>query len=183
MGTRARKARDEWIALRCRLGEPEGFEDLVKDLERPLLYYVIKILGDEDRSLDVLQEVWIKVFRSISRLRDPSSLRAWVYKIARGTALNRIRRDKTRERAEESLAESSGDDEGPELPLEDLEALHRALDSLPDRQKEVLVLHFIEDLSLAEIGHIVDAPMGTVKSRIHHGKKALGGMLSKDRHG
>jgi RNA polymerase sigma-70 factor (ECF subfamily) len=58
----ARRARDEWIALRCQLGDPGAFADLVRELERPLLYYLAKLLG-EDQALDVLVEMQVLELR------------------------------------------------------------------------------------------------------------------------
>lgn len=63
------------MALRCQSGEPDAFEDLVHVMERPLLYYATKLLGNEERAIDALQDVWIRVFRGIRRLKDPGSLR------------------------------------------------------------------------------------------------------------
>jgi RNA polymerase sigma factor (sigma-70 family) len=90
----------EWIALRCQSGEISAFEDLVAIMERPLLYYATSLTGSQDSGLDVLQEVWVKVLRDIRKLKDPSSLRSWLYAITHGIAVDRIRRNVSRERAE-----------------------------------------------------------------------------------
>src|SRR5258706_15421957 len=95
---------DEWLALRCQSGEPDAFADLVHTMERPLLYYATKFLGNEERAADVLQEVWIRVFRGIGRLKDPGSLRPWLYRLTRGVAVDRIRQDASLARAEDALA-------------------------------------------------------------------------------
>jgi RNA polymerase sigma-70 factor (ECF subfamily) len=180
-----RKARDTWIALRCKLGEPAGFQALVDEMERPLCYYVTKLTGDPDTALDVLQEVWVKVFGAIGRLEAPGALRTWVYRIARGTALNRVRSEVTRRRAEHAAAEEMGPDGGedPRFDNEDVAALHEALDGLDAKHRDVLVLHFLEDLSIDEIAAVVGTPAGTVKSRIHHAKRALKGQLERKDHG
>ena len=91
----------EWIALRCQSGETSAFEDLVAIMERPLLYYAASLTGNQDSGLDVLQEVWIKVLRDIRKLKDPGSLRSWLYAITHGIAVDRIRRNTSRERAEQ----------------------------------------------------------------------------------
>jgi RNA polymerase sigma-70 factor (ECF subfamily) len=179
----ARRARDAWIAYRCQLGEPGGFELLVAEMERPLFYYVLKLLGDEDAALDVLQEVWVKVFRGIRALRAPEALRAWLYRVARGTALNRVRDAAARAGAEEALDEShdvatSDVGFGPDQVLE----LHQALDRLDRKHREVLVLLFLEGLTVDEIAGIVGVPPGTVKSRVYHAKKALRRLLEGNGH-
>src|SRR5262245_25374745 len=71
------RVRYEWLALRCQTGESGAFEDLIAIMERPLLYYAMSLTGSQDGALDVLQEVWLKVFRGIRKLKDPGSLRPW----------------------------------------------------------------------------------------------------------
>src|SRR5437588_861033 len=104
MESAARLARDEWLALRCQLGRPEAFEDLVREMERPLLYYLTKLLRDEGRALDVLQDVRLQAFRSIRRLKDLRRLRPWLYRIAHGLVVDRIRHEVSRARAEQARA-------------------------------------------------------------------------------
>lgn len=177
----ARRSRDAWIAYRCQLGEEGAFELLVREMERPLFYFILKLLGNEDATLDVLQEVWIKVFRTIRTLRAPEALRTWLYRIARGTALNRIRDESAR--AEETLetADTARAEEvrfGPEDALD----VHAGLDQLERRHREVLVLLFVEGLTIDEIAQVVGVPSGTVKSRIHYAKRALVAQLEGRTH-
>ncbi len=104
MQSAARLARDEWLALGCQRGRPEAFEELVREMERPLLYYVTKLLGDDERALDALQEIWFRAFRSIRRLEDPRRLRSWLYRIAHGLVVDRIRQDVSQAKAEQARA-------------------------------------------------------------------------------
>jgi RNA polymerase sigma-70 factor (ECF subfamily) len=184
MRTEAQIARDAWIAIRCKLGEPDGFRALVDTMERPLLYYITKLTGDPDGAVDVLQQVWIQVFEGFSRLREPAALRTWLYRIARGIALNRIRAETTRRRIERQAADISemGDEEEPRFDQTDVAALHAGLDRLGEQHREVLVLHFLEELSIAEIAEVVRVPTGTVKSRIHHAKRELRRWLERQGH-
>jgi RNA polymerase sigma-70 factor (ECF subfamily) len=183
MDDAAKKARDEWLALRCQLGEPAAFAELVRELERPLLYYVAKLIGGEDQAFDILQEVWLATFRTIRRLADPGALRAWVYRIAHGLAVDRVRKDRSRRRAELVQAESSVQgEEDPSFDEEDAAALHRALDTLDEKHREVLVLHFLEGFAVAEIAAVVSCPEGTVKSRLYYAKRALKEALQRGRH-
>ena len=153
---------------------------LVTDMERPLFYFVLKLLGDEDVALDVLQEVWFKVFRTIGTLRAPEALRAWLYRVARGTALNRVRDDAARSEVEESFDDGDEQDSGMSsggFGADQVTDVHRAIDRLDRRHREVLVLLFLEGLTVTEIAAVVGAPPGTVKSRVHYAKKALRALL------
>jgi RNA polymerase sigma-70 factor (ECF subfamily) len=184
MAEAARRAREEWLVLRCQLGEPEAFAELVREMERPLLYYAMKLLKDEDKAFDVLQEVWLRVLRQIRRLREPRSLRTWLYRIAHSLIVDRIRKDVSRANIEQERAESCAEAEPePSFRDEDAAAIHCALDQIDARHREVLVLHFLEDLSVAEVAAIIGCPEGTVKSRIHHAKNALKSALVRGGYG
>jgi RNA polymerase sigma-70 factor, ECF subfamily len=178
------QVRDEWIALRCQHGEPEAFGDLVRAMERPLLYFAQKLVNDEDKALDVLQEVWLKAFQTIRRLENPRLVRAWLYRLTRGLAIDRVRKDTAEERRESMHAEERvNPDEGPSFDEEDAAALHRALDALNIRHREVLVLHLLEEMTIPEMSAALGCPEGTVKSRIHYAKRELQAALQGERHG
>ena len=168
----------EWIALRCQSGDADAFEDLVAAMERPLLYYATSITGNQDSGLDVLQEVWIKAFRGISKLKDPGALRSWLYSITHGIAVDRIRRNTARERAEQVELEDFQVADEPSFAAEDAAEIHQALSELGLKHREVLVLHFLDDLSIAEIAKVVGCSEGTVKSRMHYAKQAMKEILS-----
>jgi len=167
------RASYEWLALRCQSGEKGAFEDLIAVMERPLLYYAMSLTGSQDSALDVLQEVWIKTFRGIRKLRDPGALRQWLYSITHGIAVDRIRKNYSREQAEAAHLEDFQEAEEPSFAEEDAAAVHAALNQIGIYHREALVLHFLEDLSLAEIAAVVGCSEGTVKSRIHYAKRAM----------
>ena len=179
----AERARDEWLALRCQSGEPDAFADLVRTMERPLLYYATKLLGNEERAADALQDAWIQAFRGIRGLKDPGALRSWLYGITHGIAIDRIRREVSRERAEDAVLEQFAEASDFRFDNDDADAVHRALDELELRHREVLVLHFLEDFSVAEIAAVAGCPEGTVKSRIYHAKKAMKEILKRGGYG
>jgi RNA polymerase sigma-70 factor (ECF subfamily) len=167
-----------WIALRCQAGEPDAFKDLIAAMERPLLYYAASLTGNPDSGLDVLQEVWIKAFRGIGKLKDPGALRSWLYSITHGIAVDRIRRNSSRERAEAVELEDFQEAEEPSFAEEDAAAIHQALSEIGFKHREVLVLHFLDDLSIEEIAKVVGCSEGTVKSRMHYAKRAMKEILS-----
>jgi RNA polymerase sigma-70 factor (ECF subfamily) len=184
MNAGVKQAWDEWIALRCQHGEPGAFADLVREMERPLLYFARKLVNDDDKALDVLQDVWLKAFRTIRRLEHPKMVRAWLYQLTRGLAIDRVRKEAAEERRNREHAEELADfAEEPSFDREDAAALHRALDTLDVRHREVLVLHFLEEMTLPEIAVVVGCPEGTVKSRLHYAKRAMQSALRGDGRG
>jgi len=125
-----------------------------------LLYYATSLTGTQDSGLDVLQDVWIKVLSGIRKLKDPGSLRPWLYTITHGIAVDRIRRNSSRERAEQVELEDFQEAEEPSFAHEDGSAIHLALSQMSLDHREVLVLHFLEDMSIAEIAEVVGCSEG-----------------------
>jgi len=148
-----------------------------------LLYYAMSLLGEQDSALDVLQEVWIKTFRGIRKLKDPGSLRSWLYTITHGIAVDRIRKNYSREHAERIQLEDFEEADEPTFADEDAAAIHEALRQIGIKHREVLVLHFLDDLSIAEIARVTGCSEGTVKSRIHYAKHAMKRILREVNYG
>ena len=152
-------------------------------MERPLLYYATSLTGNQDAALDVLQDVWLKVVRSIRRLKDPGSLKPWLYAITHGVSVDRIRRDYRRDKAEQAQLDDAFNIDEPSFDEEDATAIRDALSRLDVKHREVLVLHFLQDLSIVEIANVVGCSEGTVKSRLHYAKRKLKQILEGVKHG
>jgi RNA polymerase sigma-70 factor, ECF subfamily len=173
----------EWLALRCQTGDPGAFADLIAVMERPLLYYATSLTGNQDAALDVLQDVWIKVISGIRKLKDPGALKSWLYAITHGIAVDRIRRNYRRDKAEQAQLDDALNLDEPSFGEEDATAIRDALSRLGIKHREVLVLHFLQDLSILEIADVIGCSEGTVKSRIHYAKRQLKQILEGEKHG
>ncbi len=172
-----------WLALRCQTGDPKAFADLIAVMERPLLYYATSLTGNQDAALDVLQDVWLRVLHGIRKLKDPGSLKPWLYAITHGVAIDRVRREYRRNKAEQSQLDDVLNVEEPTFDEQDATAVHDALSRLGVKHREVLVLHFLQDLSILEIANVVGCSEGTVKSRIHYAKRQMKQILEGVKHG
>jgi RNA polymerase sigma-70 factor (ECF subfamily) len=104
-------------------------------MERPLLYYATSLTGNPDDGLDVLQDVWMRVLRRIGELREPAALRAWLYRMTHGIAVDRIRRSRSRERVEKEQYAEFDEAEEPSFAEEDAAAIHEALGELGLKQQ------------------------------------------------
>jgi len=165
--------RCELLVLAWQRGNRErAAGDLVELFERPVLYYVRRLVRTEDDAWDALQETFAAVLKSLPTLRDGRALPAFVYRTARNAALAQHRR-----RPHEPLADdvilAVEDTSELRLDAEEAAAVHRALERLPLPQRETLTLFFLEDLSIAQIGEVMQVPAGTVKSRLFHARQAL----------
>jgi len=163
-----------WV-VRARGGDRDAFTRLIDLYDRRLLYYVLRFLPDADRALDVMQDVWLTLFRRLAGLRAPEAFRVWLYQVAHDRVVDAVRRDRRREELFEPLGpERNGvADDGPGPDLERAEFVHHALGLLSPDHREVLLLRFLEDLSLQEIAEALRLSVGTVKSRLHYARQAL----------
>jgi RNA polymerase sigma-70 factor (ECF subfamily) len=151
------------------------------------LYFARSIVHNDEAALDVVQAVWMTAFRELRRLDEPSALRSWLYRVTHSHAVDHVRRNVARASREAALTEEAEEvalaQEEPRFDAEDAAALHRCLATLDVRHREVLVLHFLEDMPVDEVAQVVGCPPGTVKSRIFHAKRALKEALLRDSHG
>lgn len=168
----------ELLALRCQRGDIGAIEELIHTFETRLFYYIRRLVNNEEDAWEILQETWLKIISSLNRLRNPKMLPAWIYRIARNTAISRVRQNI----AERNLiadidSEPQPANIGMELANEissfDVDRVHQALSRLSFPHREVLTLYFLEDLSLNEIAELIEVPVGTIKSRVYHAKLAL----------
>lgn len=170
-------ARDEWLVVRCQLGERAAFDELIARWHPPLWRYVVRLAVDPDTAADVAQDVWLRVFRGLARLRDATKFRAWLFGIARRTVMDRLRiryAQPVMDAVElDAIAGAS-----PEADLEmDLARMETELDRLPVIERDVLVLFYLRELSLADIAEIAGVPIGTVKSRLFRARNLLRAQL------
>jgi RNA polymerase sigma-70 factor (ECF subfamily) len=176
--------REQLPVPQARAGSPEAWELLFRRYQLPLYVYVFELVHDQQTSLDVVQETFINAVRHIANLRDDDKFGGWLFGIAHQKCIQRWRS----KRREEAVLEEFGDapvefDDGPDVLLIRLEqeaAFMKLLDRLPWLQRSVLLLRFVEDFSLEEIGIITGAQLGTVKSRLHYAKRAFRELLEEN---
>ena len=162
-----------WV-LQAQQGDHEAFQSLVNQYDRRLLYFVMRFANRQEQALDVLQEVWVTVFRRLRKLRSPAAFRVWLYQIAHDKVVSLIRQNVREEAIHQQLLEERGNNADEPDPISDnAELVHRALGELTAEHREVLVLRFLEDLSLDEIAQLLRCSLGTVKSRLHYAKQAI----------
>ena len=169
----ARLEEEVWV-LQAQNGDESAFGRLMERFDQRLRYYLGRFTSDPEQALDLAQEVWVAVFRGLRKLRHPALFRAWLYRIAHARVVSQIRRNVREEQVLESFSsEQEHAFSGEEPGASDPELIHRALTGLSPEHREVLVLRFLEDLSLEEIAHALECNLGTIKSRLHYAKQAL----------
>lgn len=171
----------ELLVLRCRRGQKDALEELVRAWERRLFYYIHRLVDDEQEAWQILQETWLKVLQGIKKLRQPHKLPSWLYKIGRNTAISHLRT----KYAEEAMLQEhpnvlDSTDDTSNLAFENAEQVHYGLGRISLHHREVLTLFFLQDLSIEEIADVLEIPVGTVKSRLNYAKRALKTVLERE---
>jgi len=176
------------FVTRLRAGEPDAFEQLVRNYTPPLLRVARRLLGNDDEARDALQDAFISVFRSIRSFEAGSRLSTWLHRVVVNAALMKLR---TRRRHPEEeiekylpLFQEDGHQIVPSVEwMESAEtALQRkemrqlvraAIDRLPDTYRTVLLLRDIEEMSTAETAEILGISTTAAKLRLHRARQAL----------
>jgi RNA polymerase sigma-70 factor, ECF subfamily len=198
IGSRIGFQEAEDLIVRLKECDEQAFSE-VFHLYRDLVYTLsVKLLADKTEAMDVTQEVFVTLFRKINGFRGECSLKTWLYRVTLNQAANRNRWWKRRFRhrteslslglkdEDHSVPEPAGNEPWPDRVVysgEIQRALQEALEELPFDQRVAVVLRDVEGLSYEDVAEIVDAEIGTVKSRIARGRERLKDRLKPYREG
>ncbi|MFZ5815753.1 MAG: RNA polymerase sigma factor [Bacillota bacterium] len=176
--------RDVEIELveRCQAGDRCAFEDLFMLYRDDVFRFAFLVVRDAALAQDVVQETFLKVFRSIAKFQFRSSFKSWLYRVAVNEAITILRRRKIKEELDPApgLTRDQGAvparDWQPEeaaLDSEERRLLHRAIGQLDPMHRSVVVLKYFHEFSDTEIAAVIGCPPGTVKSRLHRARELL----------
>ena len=164
-------------------GEVAAFNTLVRRWERETYNFILRYVGNREDARDLCQKTFIRVYQGLRRLRDPQKFSTWLYQIAVNAC-----HDASRSRRPVVSLEGQGeeDSEAPEMATEPStypdaivhnlgvrELLNRALQSIPEEQRVVVVMKEYQGLKFTEIAEALQVPLNTVKSRMYYGLRAL----------
>jgi RNA polymerase sigma-70 factor (ECF subfamily) len=178
------RLRERFLVRQFQRGNTDAFLTLVRRYERRLLFFLRRFERDQEHALDVLQEVWLTVWRTRGLLRSPEAFRAWIYRIAHGKVIDGMRSEmrcrqfeQERQRSRATVATRAG------ASLEAAELVHFALSQISPEHREVLTLRFLEEMTLGEIAEVIDCPVGTVKSRLHYASREMLSVIEEQENG
>jgi RNA polymerase sigma-70 factor (ECF subfamily) len=171
------------LVLRAQIGDRPAFHELVDLYQDRLTYYVQRLVQDWHQSRDILQQVWLEVFRKLGNLQSPNAFRVWLYRLAHDQVVTHFRRQRVRFDAREQSALSASEAEtGNDLDLlENAELVHFALNKLSILHREIMTLRFLEGMDVKEIARVMECSEGTAKSRLHYAKAAMRQIIEEER--
>jgi RNA polymerase sigma-70 factor, ECF subfamily len=166
-------------------GNQNAYSDIVDLYQHKLYQICYRMLGNKQEAEDITQEAFIRAYINLHTFDQKRKFSTWIYRIATNLCIDRIRKKKPDYYLDAEVAGTEGldmysqiaiDEALPEEQLEKMELQDRIqyeISRLPEKYRSVIVLKYIEELSLQEISEILDMPLGTVKTRIHRGREAL----------
>ncbi len=185
---------DRQLIERCRSGDREAFDELVRRYERQAYNLAYRLSGNYDDASDVVVEAFVRVFQGLHTFRGEANFGTWLHRVVVNTFLDMRKRSKGRQNVSlEEQLELDGDtltrqiedtSPGPEELVEKEEreeVLQKAIAQLPPERRILIVLYHFENLSYEEIAQMLNLPVGTVKSRLNRARLALREILQPSR--
>lgn len=166
-------------------GDQNAFSDIVSLYQHKLYQICYRMLSNRQEAEDIAQEAFVRAFTNLHTFDQKRKFSTWLYRIATNLCIDRIRKKKPDYYLDAEVSGTDGlnmysniaiDEKLPEEKVEQMELQDRIqyeISRLPDKYRSVIVLKYIEELSLKEISDILEMPLGTVKTRIHRGREAL----------
>lgn len=160
--------------LQAQSGSREALNELFKSMQEPLYRYVLSVVNEKHLAEDILQEVFIRIYRKLRWLREPHAFRAWSYQIATREAFRYLKRerlwtDQVRDEGVLNVVPAGEPVYSPEL----VKRLPELVGDLSPASRAVIVLYYLHEMSLVETAAVLDIPVGTVKSRLAYGLESL----------
>jgi RNA polymerase sigma-70 factor (ECF subfamily) len=166
-------------------GDQSAFKTLFDKYKQPLHYHVLKLVKDREIIEDLLQEIFLKAFDNIASFNPEYAFSTWLYRITTNHSIDYLRKKKLKTfsihdpiRTKDGEMSIEIEDEG--RSTDDLivrkqrsKILREALDSLPDKYREIIKMRHVEELSYQEIADLLDLPLGTVKAHIFRARELL----------
>ncbi|MFD2673403.1 RNA polymerase sigma factor SigW [Marinicrinis sediminis] len=174
------------LAKLARDGDRHAFAEIV-DLYKDKIYHLsYRMLGNAQEAEDVVQETFIRVYKNIKRYDPTHKFSTWIYRIGTNLCIDRLRKRKF---TAYSLDADQSDGEGMDgysvlaakdpLPEDQLtlsetqQQIREAISKMPEKYRSVIILRYLEDMSLQEISEVLDMPVTTIKTRVHRGREYL----------
>ena len=168
---------DKQCVLNLSNGDDQALVELYSRYHKGVFNYTLRLIGDNEAAEDILQEVFVAVWQGADGFRQHSSVKTWIFRIAHNQAVSWIRKQKRIVETNESPSELSADPEEATVVNWRADEVRLALDQLSPAHRATVELAFVQDLSYAEIGEVLNCPVGTVKSRMSTALKQLGRIL------
>ena len=170
---------DRMLARRAAAGQPEAWDELIELYGRRIYNVAYQFSSSREEAEDLTQEIFLKLYQNLARYRGDVPLVAWALRLSRNHCIDlyrKTRREKRSTFVSEAVLELVPSNDDPQVDTmrrQQLDAVYQGLERLPQDLAEVVVLRDLQGWSLEETATYLDAPLGTVKSRLHRARNQL----------
>ncbi len=165
---------DDLLVMQAQDGDRRSMEALVRRWQKRLWTHAYRLTGRGEAAWDITQQAWLAIIKGLGRLHDPASFRAWAYRIVANKAMDHLKSETPPGAPPRWEAEPRAPRQERRAILQDL--LHRME---PDK-RALLVLYYLEGLTVTEVAFVLGIPPGTVKSRLHASRAELKKLWEQD---
>ena len=166
------QAEEDLLVLNAQNGSHKAFSILFRLYHKPLIGFAIKLSNKNELVYDAVQEAWIKAARNIHQLKDPRAFKSWIYRLVRWKLLDSLKKQARESKIQEVLDEESMTNTLEISSAKD-EELSAAINRLPNTEKQIIHLFYLDEMKITEISIILEIPVGTVKSRLNRARQLL----------
>ena len=174
---------DHWVVLAVK-GDENAYSELTQKYQKPLYFHVRKMIRNSDFAEDLVQDIFLKAFKSLKNYKNDYAFSTWLYRIATNHTIDYLRKKKLETlsihtddsddtHATIQLADEDSFTDEPMIRRERKNKVHEAIGQLPEKYREVILKRHIEEKSYQEIAEEMDIPLGTVKAHIFRARELL----------
>ena len=174
---------DHWVVLAVK-GDEKAYSELTQKYQKPLYFHVRKMIRNSDFADDLVQDIFLKAFKSLKNYKNDYAFSTWLYRIATNHTIDYLRKKKLETlsiHADDSddthatiqLADEDSFTDEPMIRRERKNKVHEAIGQLPEKYREVILKRHIQEKSYQEIAEEMDIPLGTVKAHIFRARELL----------
>ncbi|MBD0383904.1 RNA polymerase sigma factor SigW [Paenibacillus sedimenti] len=182
------------LAKLARNGDRNAFAELVELYKDKIFHLAYRMLNNKQEAEDAVQETFLRVYTNLHRYDENQKFSTWIFRIGTNLCIDKLRRRKNTYSLDAEMPDGEGNDYYAMLPShedtpekqvivsETQEQIREAIETLPEKYKSVVVLRYLHDMSLQEIGDVLQMPVTTVKTRVHRGREYLRKRLEQEVH-
>lgn len=176
---------DTRLAKLARGGDRAAFAELVELYKEKIYHLAYRMLQNRHEAEEIVQETFLRVFTNLDRYDEDQKFSTWIYRIGTNLCIDRLRKRKINYSLDAEMGDGEGNDwystlpsreETPDQQLllsETQSQIRQSIETLPEKYKAVVILRYLQDLSLQEISEVLSMPVTTIKTRLHRGREFL----------
>lgn len=173
------------LAKLARNGDRRAFAELVELYKDKIFHLAYRMLGNRQEAEDVVQETFLRLYTNLHRYDETQKFSTWIFRIATNLCIDRLRKRRITYSLDAEVGENNGNDfyemmasnddttEKQVIVSETKRHIRRTIDQMPEKYKSIIILRYLQDLSLQEISEILSMPITTIKTRLHRGREYL----------